>query len=77
MGWIVLIVGCITIARIAEMEGRSAGMWGLIAFGSCMTAATLLPDLPMINLFIGLGLAFFAMFGLNFVAPAQRAAITR
>lgn len=77
MGWLVLIFGAIAIARIADVEGRSGGLWACIAIASCLLGEVLLPQLPMINLMIGLGATFFVMFALNFVQPGQTAAITR
>lgn len=57
IGWIITIMACAGMAKIAGNEGRSGLLWGMITFLLCFGAAYIIP-FPLVNVGIGLVISF-------------------
>jgi hypothetical protein len=51
-----LVAACVAMGKIADADGRSAMVWGLITLGLC--AASLLIPLPMLRILIAAVVSF-------------------
>lgn len=63
-GWIMVGASVLIMARVAEAEDRSEILWGALTLVLGLVCAGLIP-LPLVNIAIGLGLSFAAMFVLK------------
>lgn len=63
-GLIMIGASVVIMARIAEAEDRSMILWEAMTFVLCFVCAALIPW-PLVNIAIGLGLSFTAMFVLK------------
>ena len=54
-----LIAACVAMAKIADAEGRSSILWGVLTLLICL--GTLAIPLPMLRIFLGFAASFILM----------------
>jgi hypothetical protein len=64
LGLLMLICAIIIMVKVADIEGRSSLVWGFATFVSCIACSMLIPW-PLINIALGLGVSYGAMFALK------------
>lgn len=62
---IMIVCAVIIMSKAAEMEGRSSVIWGALTLMICFASAYI--PLPLLNILIGLGISFAAMFVMNLI----------
>ena len=66
LGILMIIAAVVIMVKAADMEGRSSVLWGALTLILCLACGALIP-LPLINIAIGLGMSYFAMFIMKLV----------
>ena len=66
LGVLFLISAIAVIAKCAEMEGRSAPLWGTITFIVCIGCSVI--PLPFVNIVIGFFLSFMLLFAVKVIS---------
>ncbi|MCP4707021.1 MAG: hypothetical protein GY869_00220 [Planctomycetes bacterium] len=62
LGWIMVFASVSLMVKVATIERRSPVFWGGLTFVLCLGGIFGLPSLPLINIGIGVGVSFLAMF---------------
>jgi len=62
LGWLILAAAIVAMYRIADIEGKSGMLWGVITLVLCLAMTYLLPNWPLVNVALGGVLSFIAMF---------------
>ena len=60
LGWALIVISAVAMARIAAAEGKSALAWGGVTGLICFLCAQFIP-LPLVNIGIGLVISFVAL----------------
>ncbi len=55
-----IAAACVGMGKLADAEGRSSLLWGLLTLGLCLGASALIP-LPLLRILIAVVVAFIIM----------------
>jgi len=72
IGWIIMGAAIVVMFKAAELEHRNGWAWAGITFLCCLVSTTLMPNLIIVNAFLGLVLSFALMTTANILRDQKR-----